>query len=355
MMSRNLDIHFFKFIYAGVIVLYHLASNSAITCPGGYCAVEYFLLAAGVFLFASFERGEQTGRLATPAQYLVKRFLRFLPWSLTAFLLTAFVQRILIDKTFSPIAWLDYFSGDIWEILMISANGMNNNVYFLNSPAWTLSAMLLVGFLIWTLLYHYKKAFFAVILPLSLIVGYGYWMHLPSANTELWIGFTTFGTFRTWLVMCLSYFCLPLGRKLASVPLNKTGKLLLTIAEVLTHLFALAVIFCRAERYYQWLLTALFMLSISIALSGHSYIAKAFENRRSIQLLGDLSMSLYLVHTAVLLAFRYVFDMDTWSYFQLIPLFLVVIVAAVCHYYGTSFVVRLVSNLWQRFCRKITA
>ena len=55
MKERNLDIQLFKFLYAWVIVIYHLASSTAITCEGGYCGVEYFLLVAGVFLFLSFE------------------------------------------------------------------------------------------------------------------------------------------------------------------------------------------------------------------------------------------------------------------------------------------------------------
>lgn len=72
MKRQNKDIQFFKFVYSWIIVLFHIASNTGISCRGGYYAVEYYLLAAGVFVFLAFQRGESSGKIATPAQYLKK-------------------------------------------------------------------------------------------------------------------------------------------------------------------------------------------------------------------------------------------------------------------------------------------
>lgn len=354
MKTKNNDIQLFKFVYSCVIVLYHLASNTAIHFKGGYCGVEYFLLTAGLFLFLSFERGEELGRQRTPGQYLAKRFCRFFPWSFTAFLFSVFVRRVLISPTTSIVAWVDYFASDIWEILMVKWNGMNNNVHLLNGPAWTLSAMLIVGFLIWSFLYYYKKHFVNLILPITLLLGFGYWMHLPSADTEKWIGFTTFGTFRTWLIFCLSAYCVPIGKKLAKIPFNKAGKILLTVAEVLIHAFALVVMIARAERYYQWLLTLLFMISIAIAMSGHSYIAKVLENVKLVDWLGDLSMSVYLVHTPVIWLFRHYYDTQSWAYRELLPVFVAVLGTAVIHYCVTKWVIKSASKLWPVIKVKLT-
>lgn len=348
MKKQNLDIQFFKFVYSCVIVLYHLAASTAITCKGGYCGVEYFLLSAGLFLFLAFQRGEERGKKQTPAQYLWKRFVRFLPWSTTAFILTVLIERVWIDPVGSIVKWVDLFSSDIWEILMIKWNGMNHNVPLVNGPAWTLSAMLIIGFFIWTFMYYYKNLFVNLIVPLTLVLGFGYWTHLPSANTELWIGFTTFGTFRTWLIMCLSFYCIPMAQKLSDISFNRLGKSILTIAEILIHVFSLFVIFHRAERYYQWLLILLFMISIAIALSGHSYLAKLFDGSKLIWLLGELSMSVYLVHTLVIRAFRHMYDISGWSYGELVPLFAVLMATALLHYYGTKWIVKAVSCLWCR-------
>lgn len=345
MKKQNLDIQFFKFLYSCIIVIYHLAANTAISCKGGYCGVEYFLLTAGLFLFLSFQRGEERGKVQTPGQYLWKRFIRFLPWSVTAFLMTVVLDRVFINPVDSVGAWADLFASDIFEILMVKLNGMTNNVYLVNAPAWTLSAMLIVGFAIWTLMYHYKKPFLALIMPLTIIAGYGFWTYLPSADTEKWIGFTTFGSFRTWLVMCLSFYCIPMSKKLSEVPFNKLGKAVLTVVEILIHAFSLFVIFRWEQRYYQWLLTLLFMASIAIALSGHSYLEKLFAKSKLVALLGEVSMSIYLVHTAVIRGFAHVYDMSQWSYVQLLPLFAVLLVVAFLHYYGTKLLVWVLSKL----------
>lgn len=354
MKSTNLDIQVVKFFYSWAIVVYHLAGCTAVQFRGGYCGVEYFLLTAGVFLFLSFERGEHTGRQRTPGEYVSKRFWRFFPWSITGYLLCVVVERVMINPVTDIVQWIDWFSSDIWEILMIKGNGMNNNMLLLNGPAWTLSAMLIVGFFIWTFLYHYKHAFMNLIMPLTLVMGFGYWMHLPSANTESWMGFTTFGTFRTWLLMCLGYYCLPMGRKLAQIPFNQLGKALLSLCEILIHVFAVAVMVYRAERYYQWLLTLLFMVSIAIAISGHSYLAKIMDGSKTAVFLGNLSMSVYLVHTPVIRWFRSACDMGAWTYIDLLPLFAAVLFAAVVHYYLTAWLIKWIPNLWKSFMNKIT-
>jgi len=354
MKAANLDIQITKFLYSWAIVIYHLAAITSVTFRGGYCGVEYFLLTAGVFLFLSFEKGEQSGKLRTPGQYLTRRFCRFFPWSLTGYLLCVFVRRVVLYPTWDVTVWMDWFACDIWEILLIKWNGMNNNSYLLNGPAWTLSAMLIVGFFIWTFLYHYKKLFVNLIMPLTLVAGFGYWMHLPSADTEIWLGFTTFGTFRTWLIMCLSYYCLLMGRKLEKIPFNKWGKLLLTIVEGLIHVFALVVMIYRAERYYQWFLTLLFMISISIAMSGHSYLEKFLSGSRNAKLLGDLSMSVYLVHTPVIFWFRESYDIKAWGMIELLPVFLVVLIVSLAHYYGTAWLIRMVPKAGRKVMKLIT-
>ena len=354
MKSQNLDIQLFKFLYSWVIVLYHLASNTAIVCNGGYIGVEYFLLSAGVFLFVAFQRGEEKGNLQTPVQYLVKRFLRFLPWSVTAFVLTVTVKRGWIESTTSLVDWMDHFSRDVWEMLMVSMNGINDNIFLLNGPAWTLSAMLIVGFFIWTFMYYYKKSFLNLIMPLTLVVGFGFWMHLDSADTHRWIGFTNFGTFRAWIIMCLSFYCIPLSRKLGEYPFNRLGKILLTAVEILIHICAMVVMYGRATRHWQFLLTLLFMISISIALSGHSYLAKLLEKSKMVSVLGELSMSIYLVHFSVIWGFRHVVDISEWSLVQCVPFFLVLLVTAAIHCIVTKWIIRVFPSLWRKFLGMIT-
>lgn len=157
MKSKNNDIQLFKFLYCWIIVLYHLEyDTSGVACPGGSFGVEYFLLSSGIFLFMGFERQQNAGKLQTPGQYLWKRFSRFFPWSLTGYLLAAVVNYGCISPIRSPGKLMDAFSSDIWEILMIKWNGMNENMLCLNTPAWTLSSLCIVGFAIWGFMYYYQ-------------------------------------------------------------------------------------------------------------------------------------------------------------------------------------------------------
>ncbi len=340
MKSKNLDIQLFKFLYSCLIVVYHLASSTRINCPGGYYGVEYFLLTSGLFLFLSYDKKAGTDALMTPGQFFAKRFWRFLPWSITAFALTVLVCRLYIGQVTSVREWLLQLPSDVLEILMVKGTGMNAGVMLTNGPAWTISSILIVGTLFWILLYYYRNVFIRIILPLSLILGFGIWAQLPSADTESWMGFTMFGTFRTWLIFGLSYYCMLLGKKLASVPLNRKGKWALTVCEVLIHAVALYYIFRQAQRPTQWMLTGLFMITIAIAASGHSYLADVLNKVPLVDLLGEISFSIYLVHFPVVHFFRYQFAIDTWGYKRLCVIGVAIVVVALVHYYGTNLLVK---------------
>lgn len=355
-MGRNRSIDFFKFLYSWIIVFYHFYPSSAAKVSGGYYGVEFYLLTAGVFLFQSFEKQSARNVLQTPYQYFKHRFARLFPWSFTAFLFAVVVKRLLIDRVHSLGTLFDYFSGDIWEILLIKWNGMNEEDLLLNVPAWTMSSMLLVGFLLWACLYHDNRRFLNLFMPLSLIIGYGVWRHLPVANTQAWIGFTTFGTFRAWLDMCLGYYCLQLTKRMSQIKFNRRGKTLLTIAECLCHCLLFWIILNRATRYYQWFATLLFTAAIAIAISGHSYVNRLLDKLNFVPFLGELSLSIYLIHHPLIDAYERIcshMGIDTY-YLYPAAYAVLVIFFAVLHLYLTKYAMRLCSCLFQKLKHGLT-
>lgn len=342
MKSKNNDIQLFKFLYCWIIVLYHLEHDtSGVACPGGSFGVEYFLLSSGIFLFMGFERQQNAGKLQTPGQYLWKRFSRFFPWSLTGYLLAAVVNYGCISPIRSPGKLMDAFSSDIWEILMIKWNGMNENMLCLNTPAWTLSSLCIVGFAIWGFMYYYQERFLKLFMPISLIMGYGFWRHLDSASTQVWIGFTAFGIFRTWLVICLSYYVVRMAQYLKNICLKPLGIWLLTAAEVTLQMWSLWMIFNRDTRFAQWLTTLLMMLALTIALSGQSMLVRWLNKSRIVDYLGKLSMSVFLVHVPVLQYYQWKVDIRNASAVELIPLFAAIAVVSVCHYHITNWLIQI--------------
>lgn len=349
MRSKNNDIQLFKFLYSWIIVLFHLNNYAlSIECPGGYYGVEFYLLSAGIFLFSSYERQLADGRLNTPGQYLWKRFSRFFIWSTTAFIFAAVVEYGLVHPVHSKWEMLDHFSSDIWEILMIKWNGMNDNTLLLNGPAWTLSSMCIVGFLIWGCLYFYNERFLKLFMPLTLIVGFGFWRHLDSAGTQVWIGFTAFGTFRTWLVMCLSFYCLQLAKKLTKLNLNKWGISLCTSAELLLHAICIVIIFNRSTRYYQWLVTLLLLVSIAIAFSGKTWMVRWTDGSKIVSFLGELSLSIYLTHIPVMELFNWQFDISGWSYREMLLLFAAIVAASLLHLTVTKWIIRIIPKIGKK-------
>ena len=275
------------------------------------------------------------------------------PWSLTGYLMAAVVRYGIIDGIRSPGALMDLFSSDIWEILMVKWNGMNQGQQLLNGPAWTLSALCIVGFLVWGCLYYYGDRFLNLFMPLTILLGYGYWRNLEYAGTEAWIGFTAFGTFRTWLVICLSYYVVLMAKRLGKIRLKPLGSRILTIVEILLHLWSLWLIFNRSSRYAQWLTTLLMMGALAIALSGQSLMVKWLNGSRIVDYLGELSMCVFLVHMPVIQLYRWMFDIRNATFLELIPLFLAITAVSVCHLWATKWLIRVVPRWTARIKSKL--
>ena len=345
MKKKNLNLQFFKFIYAWIIILFHLSNYTELHWNGGYFGVDFYLLVAGYFMFSSYYNQTEKDEIQTPYHYLKKRFIRLFPWCFTAFLTAAFVRYGIIEQIRSPFMLLDRFSGDIWEILMIKWSGMNDGLNLVNGPDWTMSSMCIAGFLIWACLYIDRHRFLCLFMPLSIMLGVGVWQHLPSASVDAWTGLTTFGTLRAWIVMCLSYYVVCIVKKMQKTPFNWKGKTILTATEVLIHLFVIVVMMHRASKYYQWMIILLFMIEISIAMSGHSYLSKLLQNNRVVEYLGELSMSLFLMHSPLIHLFTWKYDMADWSYVQLIPFFVTVLVVAIIHHAFTKWIITIVRVL----------
>ena len=341
--DSNNAIYFWKFLYSFIIVYFHFFQQTKAHFLSGRYGVDFYLLVAGLFLFSKYEKQMcNDGRaLEKPYMFLIRRFARFFPWALAGFIFAAIVCRGFINPVPSFGKLLDYFSSDIWEILLIKMNGLNNNKALLNGPAWTLSSMLIAQFFIWSCLYCYKEKFTNLIMPLTIIVGLGIWRFIDQAAVKNWIGFTTFGTFRAWIVICLGYYSLKCSQKLLRTRFNILGKALLTILELLCHIFAIWVIMNRDSRNYQWCCILAFMIATSIELSGNS-LMNDFLNRSSfVTFLGKLSMCIYLAHGTVLKLWCYFYPEPDVLYSHVLSFTAAVIIVSVLMYYAVTYGIKL--------------
>ena len=352
--GRNHSIDFFKFLYSWVIVFYHFFRTTTGTWLGGYFAVEYYLLSGGIFLFFAYEKQEEKNTVSTPYQYFIHRFLRFFPWTFTAFLFTAVIQRLVIEHVRSLGEFIDYFSEDIWEILLIKWIGINEGDLMLNAPVWTISSMLIVGFLIWACLYVDKQKFLYLFMPLSLFIGGGIWRHILSDNHQDWIGFANFGTFRAWIVMCLGYYCLHLAKRLSKIQFSCLGTIVLTCIESIIHGSLLWMIYYKNTKYYQWFAILLFILATSIAFSGKSFLERLLKKVNIASFLGKISISIYLIHYPVISMHRLICQKMLFEeeYYYLVFLFIgEVILFSLIHYYLIFRAIGLWRKGWEKLIK----
>lgn len=345
--QRNLNIDLMKFLYSWFIVFYHFYSSTSSHFISGRYAVEFYLLTAGIFFFQAWERSEG----APPQKYIRKRFMRFLPWSTTAFVFTFVVRRVIIASN-SPKQLLEYLSRDIWEVLLVKMNGINNGAGLLNGPAWTLSTMLLVEIVLLGCLFCNKKVVINIIIPLSLIMGFGFWRATANADVANWIGFTTFGVLRTWLVYGCAYYSFRLAEYLQGVKFNVLGEAVLTVMETFCYMFAALVMLFKDTRYWQWCVLLAFMAAVSISLSGHSLWRTALGKISGIvKYLSVFSLSIYLMHRPISRCFEYIYPDNDVLYAHVFLYMAAVLVGALAHHLITTGLIRF----WRIYGIKIKA
>lgn len=345
--QRNVTIDLWKFVYGWFIVIYHIYNATGLHFKGGYYVVEFYLLAAGVFFFRTLEKHAPD----PPPGYVGRRFMRFFPWSFSAFLFAFIVIRLVIDGRTSFGAVSKDLSGDIWEVLLVDMTGLNGGDYPVNVPAWTLSSMFLVEVLMLGF-YRYKKAFVHIVLPLTLMAGFGYWRTIPKAHVPLWVGFTSFGTLRAWLVYGCAYYCLQLSKFLRDTRFTHAGELALTGLETACHAFAIAAMLNTEAKTFQWCALLAFFLAVAVETSGHSLWNRALQRfSRPIGWLGSFSLSVYLMHRPVTRYFEMLYP-DTAVYYAHLPAVLAAIIACSLAQY---FLVTGLLRLWRKNKGRIKA
>ena len=343
--EKNNAIYFWKFVYAFFVMYYHFYEATEEHFLSGRYGVEFYLLTAGAFLFMAYERQTSAGEgYQSPYSFLKKRFSRFFPWAFTGLLFAAAATYGFLRPVGSFEKLVDALSNDIWEILLIKMNGMNYNRPLLNGPAWTLSSMLITQFFIWSCLYHFREKFIDLLMPLTIVVGLGMWRFIDDASVKIWIGFTTFGTFRAWIVICTGYYALRMAYHLKGIHFNNKGKLVLTAIELLCHLFAIWVMLSKNTRYYQWCCLLVFIIATAIELSGHSRFNDFLNKIPFIGFLGELSMCIYLTHGTVwkIWLFRYPDPYEMYSH--MVSFTLAVFASSLGMYYA----VKYGTKLWKR-------
>ena len=312
---RNPSIDIYKFFFSLMIAIFHFYGRSTPRehFPLGGVIVEFFVLASGVFFYSKWERVKQKNKITElyPYEYAKKRFLRFFPYNLAGVIFAFLVRRIYLYQADGGVVTIGkivrWLSSDIWEIILIKMNGLNKNAGLLNAPAWTISAMFIVEFVIVCLLVNREKLFYTVICPISILVGYGFWRHVENGGNEIWIGFTTFGVLRVFLVMCLAWYCYQLAEFIKKAQYTQKGIWILTFCEVICYCSVLLIVMYGTTRNFKWVATGFLLFAVSLSASQKTYIYTLSMklNHTFTSWLGRLSVDIYLAHGTIIYLFTH--------------------------------------------------
>lgn len=321
-MGRNGFIDIQKFFYAWIIVIFHFYSFTHEHFQGGGTSVEFFLIVSGAFFFAGYKRRTENisaeEQLNYPVQYIKRRLLRFLPYTLPAFIVAFIVQVVITDTgkgVNSAAHVIDIFVRNIWELPLVSMCGLHGGREMINGVTWTISAMLIVEFLILNLLVRGEKTFCTFLAPMAILIGCGFWTQIGDSSHLLWHGFTTFGVIRTFIMTCAGIYAWKGAKWLSKQKISNKGRWILTVAEISLHIIVVISMAYRNNRYYRMFLALLFTLSIIITLSQQGYTAKWFKQNKITDFLGEWSMTIYVVHKAIGI-FLYKFYESPYEYYR---------------------------------------
>lgn len=299
---RNGTIDVLKFVSCAFIVMYHfnIYTETKQYFPGGKFGVEVFCMVAGAFFFQRYLRQRET---ITAWKYFKSRFFRFFPYTTSSFfLLYGYLSITSSNKGIIKV--VNQMSKYIWEICLVSMCGINAGNALLNSPTWTISCLLIVETIAIGILICYEKAFYNIVIPVSLFVCYGVWMNLETDYYRTWLGFANSGVIQVWCAVILGILSNFLAEKLGQL---KKRSSILTIAEALCYVGIFTIMLFQSNKYWQLTVTALCFFGVSITMSRKSYSGAIFRDSGFTRLLGRLSFAIYLNHSLLLKIFQNIY------------------------------------------------
>lgn len=326
-----------RFIFALMIFLHHFPVNGeGLFEAGGSCGVSFFLILSGFVMAAGYGK-----KVLSPSfsfgSYMKKRYARIYPLHLFCFL----AALVLTYKSINGIYLLKLLP----NLLLLQSWIPVRSIYFSgNAVSWCLSDLVFF----YALFPWLVKAFFGGKLKYSLLfVGtlfIAYWLvflFIPEEKSHAWLYISPiFRLFDFILGILLHSVYEYLNSRGTGDWLRARSLGLKSLFEILAVALIALVIYAFPlipEKFYYasyyWLPMSLLILLFSLFnISGG--VISSFLNQRWIVYLGNISFSLYMIHTLGISVLNTLFnkaglDMIGWQI--RLPVFLLIILAvAVC-------------------------
>lgn len=305
MKNKNDMVEICRFLACYVIFSYHAKG----TFCSGWIFVEYFFMLSGYFTVSHLVKmkGQIHDTPGYPIRYSLKKFKRLFPYTTVGFAVSCFVTAWNCGlKGMELVRWILYLPINVLFLpgggIMPSGVEISGNLsttYIMSPVLWYICAMFVaLPVMVYLLLYAGRKVgpWLVSFLPMLL---YGYLI-------------ISDGTINGWHEQHMAFFALDIRAlaglllggliyyisvKIGSCNYTRIGKVILTVAEVMSLLFVLRMA-CITDLSYDALVILLFVVSLSLTLSGKTLTSKI--HLKFVGYLGKISLPVYCLHSPIL-------------------------------------------------------
>jgi peptidoglycan/LPS O-acetylase OafA/YrhL len=277
---RNHAIEFWRFIYICAICIMHFSNSYFGASPyfdDAYAATEFFFIVSGYLLVMSYHKNKENRMNAWG--YTFHKAIKLYPYYLLSFI--AVFVFIMISEKESIWGWIRNLGGSVWELVFLQISGLKCFRLF-NYPTWYISALLIAGYFIYTLLELAEEKFIKLIMPLAVLVIYCFFSK-NTGNMDVWGGAKILhisdALMRAFAGMCLGGIGYQVNVALRHIQLNKKRRILLTIGEMAAFILVFYLIAQRGHTQVDFYVVGLLAIAVTLAFSGRTYTSILFKSR----------------------------------------------------------------------------
>ena len=329
--SKNYAVEFWRFFLCMTFMLIHVfmiypvmywniapyvTDSGKVLFSGAMDIIIIFYIISGYFLMRSYRKRklQRKDEKTTPAKeawgYLSKRLKGLYPAFLIALVFGLVLSNIYRDIPIQD--WLFTAIDSIWEFLgtIVTGLGIGNNAYglytdgmhaLMNGPLWFISAIFIVGYLVYYLLEKNEDAFLGLIAPFGFLIAYGYF-HLNGIS-PMWYNTMAGGYLNQAFVQ--AFVCMGLGclfyvaiEKINSKPMSTKMKWLLTIVQLIcAGIIIYHTLF--STKFYFTTIHAIAAIMTFLTLLNKDYITKLL-NHKIWHYPGKLALYIYMLHFPII-------------------------------------------------------
>lgn len=301
--QRNGLIDFYRFVFALIIVIHHAMwldgryigdIENKVFFRGGYSAVEFFFILSGYLLSKKAYDNQMNDKIGELTwNEITKRVKALYP----SFIIS-YVIALSVRYYFYNVDILETVSSSIGELTLLLGVGFSfGNIII--GPIWYFSDLLISILLLFPLMKKYKNSFSTIIAPIIVFLGYGYlamtFKHLAITIDQL--GIICGGILRGCCGVALGNMMYYLSLK-DKINFTGFGKIILRLFRITC--FILVIFFMNAHSgdYFDFIEIMLFAIIILLSFK-YDYNKKIFDNR-IMNILGEYSAVLYVVHYSLI-------------------------------------------------------